>query len=365
MRPVPFVNLAKEYHAIEEEISLAMKRVLEGGNFILGEEGESFEREFASYVGTKYAVGVNSGSTALYLSLKALDIGEGDEVITVSHTFISTVDAIVRNGATPTFVDISPSTYCIDVSQIERKITRHTRAIVPVHLYGLPADMDAIVDIAERFHLQIVEDACQAHGSEYNSKKTGSIGQLGCFSFYPTKNLGAYGDAGAIVTDDGDLANRLRQLRNYGQTKKYVHEIVGMNSRLDEIQAAILRVKLRHLDAWNGKRREIANLYQKLLSDSRLILPIEETNSKHCYHIYAVRYGDRDGLQHHLSDSGIQALIHYPIPVHRQKSYSDYSSTSLPATEDACEHILSLPIYPQLEAREVRQVCDAIKDHCR
>ncbi|AEH25420.1 DegT/DnrJ/EryC1/StrS family aminotransferase [Pyrococcus yayanosii] len=358
---IPFVDLKREYHEIKEEIDSAIQRVLESGWFILGEELRKFEEEFAKYLGVKHVIGVNSGSDALYLAVKALGIGPGDEVITVSHTFISTVDAIVRNGAKPVFVDIDPETYTIDVNQIEKAITERTKAIIPVHIYGHPADMDPIMRIAEEYGLYVIEDASQAHGAEYKGRKVGSIGHVACFSFYPTKNLGAYGDAGAIVTNDYELAEKLRMMRNYGSLKKYYHEFIGVNSRLDEIQATILRVKLRHLDEWNDRRRRIAKIYNELLEDSEVIVPVEKEWAKHVYHLYVIRHKDRDKLQQHLLKNGIKTQIHYPVPVHLQKAYLDLGiRMKLPVTERISLEILSLPIYPWLKEKEIVKTCSLI-----
>ncbi|ACS91098.1 DegT/DnrJ/EryC1/StrS family aminotransferase [Thermococcus sibiricus] len=360
---IPFVDVKREYHEIKEEIDNAVQRVLESGWFILGEELKKFEEEFAKYLGANYAIGVNSGSDALYLSVKALGIGRGDEVITVSHTFISTVDAIVRNGARPVFVDIDPETYTIDVNQIEEKITKKTKAIIPVHLYGHPADMDPIMEIAEKHGLYVIEDASQAHGAEYKGKKVGSIGHVACFSFYPTKNLGAYGDAGAIVTNDNELAERLRMMRNYGSPKKYYHDFIGVNSRLDEIQAAILRVKLKYLNRWNERRREIAKLYNEFLKDTGVITPVEKEWAKHVYHLYVIRHKERDELQQYLLRNGIKTQIHYPVPVHLQKAYLDLGvKVRLPVTEQISQEILSLPMFPHLSDTEVEKIARVVKD---
>ncbi|NJD98895.1 DegT/DnrJ/EryC1/StrS family aminotransferase [Thermococcus sp. LS1] len=360
---IPFVDLRREYQAIKDEIDQAIQRVLESGWFILGKELEAFEKEFAEYIGVKHVIGVNSGSDALYLAVKALGIGKGDEVITVSHTFISTVDAIARNGAKPVFVDIDPETYTMDVSQIEKAITERTKAIIPVHLYGHPADMDPIMEIAEKYELYVIEDASQAHGAEYKGRKVGSIGHIGCFSFYPTKNLGAYGDAGAVVTNDDELAEKLRMMRNYGSPKKYYHKFIGVNSRLDEIQAAVLRVKLRHLDEWNEKRRKIAKLYNELLEDSDVITPIEKEWAKHVYHLYVIRHRERDKLQKYLTEKGIKTQIHYPVPVHLQKAYLDLGiRVKLPVTERISREILSLPIFPYLTDAEIEKIAMVVKN---
>jgi dTDP-4-amino-4,6-dideoxygalactose transaminase len=359
---ITFVDLKGEYEEISQEIAQAIQRVLKSAAFVLGVEVERFEEEFSTYVGTKYGIGVNSGSDALLLGLKALGIGEGDEVITVSHTFISTADAIVRNGAKPVFVDIQPDTYCIDASRIEERITTKTKAILPVHLYGHPADMEPVMQLARKHRLFVVEDACQAHGAEYRGTKVGGIGDLGCFSFYPSKNLGAYGDGGMIVTNDEALARKLRMLRNCGQPQKYHHDVVGLNSRLDGIQAAILCVKLRHLDALNQRKRRVANLYDELLGSSSVVKPVEKDYAKHVYHLYVIRCKGRDKLQQYLSANEVQTLMHYPIPVHRQKAYAGLAGdTNVPVTERICHDILSLPMHPLLSEDEVRTVADCIR----
>ncbi|WP_048091861.1 aminotransferase class I/II-fold pyridoxal phosphate-dependent enzyme [Geoglobus acetivorans] len=360
---IQFVDLRKEYQEIKEETDQAIQRVLERGWFILGKELETFEKEFSSYIGVKHAIGVNSGSDALYLAIKALGIGPGDEVITVSHTFISTVDAIVRNSARPVFVDIGPETYTIDVPQIEKAITDRTKAILPVHIYGHPANIDPIIEIAEEYGLYVIEDASQAHGAEYKGRKVGSIGHVACFSFYPTKNLGAYGDAGAIVTNDDELAEKLRMMRNYGSSKKYYHEFIGVNSRLDEIQAAILRVKLRHLDEWNERRRKIAEMYNELLENSDVITPVEKEWAKHVYHLYVIRHKDRDKLQQYLLENGIKTQIHYPVPVHLQKAYLDLGiRVKLPVTERISREVLSLPMFTHLTYYEIKNIAKVMRD---
>ncbi len=360
---IPIVDLKREYIQIKTEVNEAIHRVLDKQWFILGEEVKKFEREFSEYVSAKYSIGVNSGSDALYLAVKSLGIGNGDEVITVSHTFVSTADAIVRNGAKPVFVDIDSETYIMDVAQVEDKITKRTKAIIPVHLYGHPADMDPIMELAKKYNLFVIEDACQAHGAEYKGEKVGAIGDLGCFSFYPSKNLGAYGNGGMIVTNNEELAKKLRMLRNYGQSQKYYYDFMGVNSRLDEIQAAVLRVKLKHLDEWNEKRRNVAKLYNELLKDSNVILPIEKDYAKHVYHLYVIRSTNRDKLQRYLSQNGIQTQIHYPLPVHKQKSYLDLGFRAyLPVTEKICCEILSLPMHPWLNQGEVEFISRKIKE---
>jgi dTDP-4-amino-4,6-dideoxygalactose transaminase len=354
-----FNDFAKEQQSIGSEVSEAIGRVLQSGWYVLGREGEAFEHEFSSYIGAKFGVGVNSGSDALYLAIKALGIHQGDQVITVSHTMISTVDAITRNGAKPVFADIDNETYTMDCTKIESQITGKTKAILPVHLYGHPVDMAPIMEIAQKHGLFVIEDACQAHGSEYLNKKVGGIGTIGCFSFYPTKNLGAYGDGGMLVTNSLEIADKLVKMRNYGQTKKYYHDFVGVNSRLDEIQAAVLRTKLRHLDSWNQKRRETAKLYSELLHSS-VVLPQEKQTAKHVYHLYVIRSKHRDKLMQYLANQQIQTLIHYPIPVHAQNAYN--SGDRLPVTEKICGEILSLPMNPWISEVEVQRVCESVSN---
>jgi dTDP-4-amino-4,6-dideoxygalactose transaminase len=325
-KKIPFFNFKREHSGIQLEISEAIERVFESGRFVLGDEGAAFETEFSSYIGAKYGIGVNSGSDALFLALKALGIDENSEVITVSHTFVSTVDSIVRCGATPVFVDVEPDTYCINTAKIEEKITQKTKAILPVHLYGHPVDLDEVLKIAKQYDLSVVEDACQAHGTEYKGKKVGSSGNAGCFSFYPVKNLGAYGDGGMVTTNDSSLAERIKLLRNYGQSRKYYHDFVGINSRLDELQAAILRVKLSRLDEWNEKRRRLAQLYKEILEQTDVVLPSERPYVKHAYHLFVIRLARRENCQRFLQKRGIQTQIHYPIPVHKQKAYAVFTN---------------------------------------
>jgi len=359
---INFVDLKKEYNEISNEIKAAVDKVLRSGFFILGQELENFEKDFSSYTETKYGIGVNSGSDALFLAIKALGIGEGDEVITTSHTFISTVDSIARNRAIPVFVDIEADTYCLDVAKIEEKITQKTKAILPVHLYGHPADMKPIMEIAKRHNLFVIEDACQAHGAKYEGKKVGGIGDMGCFSFYPAKNLGAYGDGGIVVTNNEELAEKLKKLRNYGQPRKYFHDFVGVNSRLDEIQATVLRVKLRHLDEWNHRRRKLAKLYNELLCDSGIFLPAEKEYAEHVYHLYVIRTEERDRILQQFSKNKILAQIHYPIAVHQQKAYRDLGyNINLPLTEQICCEILSLPMHPWLCSDEIVDIAQVIK----
>lgn len=360
---VLLIDLQKEYQSISEELKNNLQKVLNSGVYVLGEEVNKFEREFAKYLGVNHTISVNSGSDALFLAIKSLGIGNGHEVITVSHTFNSTVDAIVRSGARPVFVDIDPETYCIDVDKIQEKITRNTRAILPVHLYGHPAEMDRIIELKEKYHLYIIEDACQAHGAEYNGEKVGTIGDLGCFSFYPTKNLGAYGDGGAIVTDNPEIMEKLTWLRNYGQSQKYHHDFLGINSRLDELQASILRTKLNYLDQWIECRRKIANLYTELLQDSGLSTPVERPSCKHVYHLYVIRSENREKLKKELKKHQIESQIHYPIPVHQQKPYLEVNDNGqLPVTEKISQEILSLPLHPWMNYEDVSQVTDCVRD---
>lgn len=358
---IPFIDLKEEYQFLSKELTPKIQSVLENGFFVLGKEVEKFEEDFAKYLGVKEAIGVNSGSDALFLAIQSLGIGVGDEVITVSHTFISSADAIVRNSSKPVFADIDPNTYCMDVSSVEDNITEKTKAILPVHLYGHPADMDPLRELAEEYGLFLIEDTCQAHGAEYKGDKLGTLGDVGCFSFYPTKNLGAFGDGGILVTNNQELAEKLRMLRNYGQIKKYYHDFIGFNSRLDELQAAILSVKLKHLDSWNNRRRTIANLYNEQLQDCDLDLPVESAYAKHVYHLYVVKTGKRDFLKNRLLKSEIQTQIHYPIPIHKQKAYLDLANSfSLSVTEKISTEILSLPNHPWLTEEEIIHVSEMI-----
>lgn len=356
------VDFEREYKEIGKEIREAINKVLESGWFILGEEVTNFEKEFSKYIGTKYGVGLSSGTDAIMISLTALGVENGDEVITVSHTSGATTMAILLTGAKPIFVDIEEDTMLMDVTKIKAKITNKTKAIVPVHLYGNPVDMDPLIEISKRYNLPIVEDCAQAHGAEYKGSKVGSIGKLGAFSFYPTKNLGAYGDAGMIVTSDEGLYKKLLMLRQYGWEERDKSVMKGVNSRLDEIQAAILRVKLEHLDEWNEKRRKIAELYNNLLGDSNLILPIEKDYAKHVYYLYVVRSKNRDELKYHLLKNEIQTQIHYPVPIHKQKTYLDLGyKIHLPVTEMECNKILSLPMNPWLKENEIEKIVRVIK----
>lgn len=359
---LPFNNLHPLNQWLSDELHAALDRVMDSGWYILGPEVEAFEREFAAYHGVGYAVGVANGTDAIELALRAADVGRGDEVITVSHTAVPTVCAVERASATPVLVDIDPTTYTIDPAAVEAAITPRTKAILPVHLYGHPADMNALTDIAQRHNLLLVEDCAQAHGARCDGRLVGTFGDLAAFSFYPTKNLGAYGDGGAVITDDPQLAERLKRLRNYGQVRRYHHAERGVNSRLDEMQAALLRVKLKHLDSINDARREIATAYHRALEG--VALPTEQPGVRHVYHLYVVRHPGRDQLAEALGARGIETLVHYPIPVHLQAAYADlgYGKGSLPVTEQVAQEILSLPLYYGLTDEQVALVADATAD---
>ena len=360
---IPLVDLKAQYESIKDEIQSAIARVLETSQFVLGKEVEAFEEEFARYLGVRHAVGVNSGTSALHLTLLALGIGPGDEVITVSQTFVATIEAICWTGAKPVLVDIDETTYNIDPKQVEAAITRKTKAIIPVHLYGHPADLDPLLEIARKHKLFLIEDACQAHGALYKGRKVGGFGQAACFSFYPGKNLGAYGEGGAVMTNDADLAVRLQKLRNHGGLKKYSHEFLGMNARLEGIQGAILRVKLPFLDRWNELRRQHAEEYSSFLKGPNFILPREASYARSVYHLYVLRTPDRDRLNDHLNQQGIGSLIHYPVPNHLLPCFSNlgYGKGSLPVTEKISKEVLSLPLYPELTIPQIREVTDTIK----
>ncbi len=361
---IPPFDLTRQYQVIKEEIDAAIAQVLQRGRFILGQEVEAFEREFAAACGVAHAVGVGSGTEALHLALRAAGIGPGDEVVTVSHTAVATVAAVELSGARPRLVDIDPQRYTMDPQQLEGAITPRTRAVIPVHLYGCPADLAPILEIAARRGLVVVEDCAQAHGAQYQGRPVGSWGQIAAFSFYPTKNLGAYGDGGAIVTHDAALARQARLLREYGWAERYVSHIRGTNSRLDELQAAILRVKLRHLESWNERRRQIARLYTEQLRDLPLALPYDPPDGRHVYHLYVVRHPRRDALQAFLRQRDIATLVHYPQPVHLQPAYAElgYHAGSLPFSETAARQVLSLPMYPELGDDEVGAVAGAVRE---
>jgi dTDP-4-amino-4,6-dideoxygalactose transaminase len=353
-------NPQAQYLAHKAEINEAIGRVLESGWYVLGKEAEAFEREFAAYVGAGHAIGVGSGTEALHLALKACDIGAGDEVITVAHTAVATVAAIELTGAIPVFADIEDRYCTLDPVRLEQLITPRTRAIIPVHLYGQAADLDPILEIARRHGVTVIEDCAQAHGARYRDRPVGSFGALACFSFYPTKNLGAIGDGGMVTTANAALAEKVRLLREYGWAERYVSHIAGWNSRLDELQAAVLRVKLRYLDADNAARGRIAASYGAALAGCGLRLPETRLGSSHVFHLYVVRSAQREALRSHLQRAGIAAGIHYPVPVHKQPAYISRFPASLPVTERAANEVLSLPIYPELGDAEVSTVIDAV-----
>ena len=359
---VPFVNLKKQYSSIKAEVDASIARVLDSGNFILGGEVEAFEKEFASYCGAKHAVCVSSGTEALYLSLLAAGVKRGDEVITAANTAVPTATAVLMAGATPVFADASEKDFNIDPGLLEKQVTKKTKAIIPVDLYGQCADLTPVQEIAEKHSIPVIEDACQAHGALYNSRKAGSLCDFGCFSFYPTKNLGAYGDAGAIAVNDDVKAEKLRLLRNYGQKSRYEHVSFGVNSRLDEIQAAVLRVKLRKLDGWNEQRRKLSRTYSEKLGGA-VSLPLEMPGRKHIFHLFVVRSKLRNALQEHLSKAGVATIIHYPLPVPMQPYFAQngFSRGSFAVASKLSGEILSLPIYPELSGEEADFVCSSVK----
>jgi dTDP-4-amino-4,6-dideoxygalactose transaminase len=364
MEKIQFVDLQAQYLNIQEEVNSSMKKVIEEGAFILGKYVKEFEEAFAVFCRAKYAVGVANGTDAITLALKAVGIGPGDEVITAPNTAAPTAEAIGHAGAKVVFADIDPKTYNLDPEKVRKAITPKTRAIVPVHLYGQPADMDAFRAIAREHGLRLVEDAAQAHGAEYKGQRAGTLGEVACFSFYPSKNLGAYGDGGAVVTNDPLIAEKIRMLRDHGRKEKYVHEVEGYNSRLDAIQAAVLTVKLKYLEGWNENRREKARLYDALLSPVRgVTIPRVLPGIKHVYHLYVIKVEDRDGLKKKLKEIGIETGIHYPLPLHMQPAFAHLglSRGTFPRAEEATAKVLSLPLYPEIGSEQVEAVAKAIK----
>jgi dTDP-4-amino-4,6-dideoxygalactose transaminase len=359
---LPLVDLKAQHAAIAAEVQAAIDNVMSNTDFILGADVAEFESEFARYCDAEHCVGLDSGMSALELGMRAMGIGPGDEVITPAGSFIASSSAISFTGATPIWVDVDPKTYNIDPALIEATITPRTKAIMAVHLYGQPADMDRIIAIGRKHDLPVIEDACQSHGARYKGRRTGSMGAFGAFSFYPAKNLGAYGDAGALTTNDADLAEKIRMMRNYGQREKYDHVYLAWNRRLDTIQAAVLRVKLRHLDRWNASRRTIASLYGELLQHSGATLPFESPDAEHVYHLYVVQVDGRERVQSELAAQGISSGIHYPVPIHLQEAYraAGVGPGSFPVTEAAAKRILSLPMYPELTEDGVRRVAAAL-----
>jgi dTDP-4-amino-4,6-dideoxygalactose transaminase len=361
---IPLIDLRAQYQSLKPRVDAAVVRVMESGRFVLGPEVAAFEAEFAAHSGTRHAVGVSSGTSALHLALLAAGVGAGDEVITVPFTFVATVAAILYAGARPVLVDVEPGNLNMDPSRIEAAVTNRTKAIVPVHLYGQTADMGPILRIAEARGLTVVEDAAQAHGAEYCGRRAGSIGAMGCFSFYPGKNLGAAGEGGAVTTDDDELAAHLRLLRDWGAEHKYQHVLRGFNYRLEELQAAILRVKLAELEDWTESRRAHAARYRELLAGAAVGLPEETPGRRHVYHVFAIRHPERDRLAGELAEQGVATGIHYPVPVHLQPAYSDlgYGPGDFPVAERAASEVLSLPMYPELRPDQVEAVAELVTD---
>jgi dTDP-4-amino-4,6-dideoxygalactose transaminase len=361
---IPLVDLKAQYAANKSEIDAAIARVISNTSFILGHEVSDFEHAFAAAVGAKGAVGVASGTAALHLALLALGVRPGDEVITSSHTFIATIQAITQTGATPVFVDIDARTYNLDPNKVEAAITPRTKALMPVHLYGQPAEMKTLRETASRHRLWLIEDAAQAHLAEYEGKRCGSIGDIAGFSFYPGKNLGAYGDAGAVTSNDETLLAKIRQLRDHGSKTKYEHEVFGFGERIDAIQAAILGAKLPRLDQWTEARRAHARTYNELLADAEVTTPYEAPNVRHVYHLYVIRVPQRDAMLSHLKSKGIDAGIHYPLPVHRQPAYLKLGlgEISLPITEQVAAEVLSLPMYPELTREQIEYVAHSVRE---
>ena len=359
---VPYFDLTAQYELLRAEITAAIDDVCGKAAFILGEQVEQFEHGFAEYCGVKHCVALNSGTSALHLALLAAGIVAGDEVITTSDTFIATAEAIHYTGATPVFVDIHPSTANIDPAQIEKAITPRTRAIIPVHLYGRPVELDAIAEIAHRRRLTLIEDACQAHGARYHGKRVGGFGQSAAFSFYPGKNLGAYGEGGALTTNDDEIAKLARSLRSHGETSRYQHAYIGYNYRMDGFQGAVLNVKLEHLDEWTAKRQEYAALYRQLLADAPVDLPEDAPDVDCVYHLFVVYVNQRDKVRSELADRGVQTAVHYPKPVHLQGAFQHlgYHPGSLPHAERACERVLSMPIFPEMSREQVEYAARAL-----
>lgn len=360
---IPLVNLKKQYAPLKNEILSGIEHVFEGMQLFLGENVQALEKEFAQYCQAQYGIGVSDGTAALQIILRAMDIGPGDEVITISHTFIATAEAIMLVGAKPVFIDIDPVTFLMDVTQIEAKITPHTKAILPVHLYGQMVDMDPLLEIASKYNLRVIEDACQAHGAEYKGRRAGSLGDAAAFSFYYSKNLGAYGEGGFVATNDSEVARKVRMIRDHGSERRYYHDMIGLNGRLDEIQAVVLRAKLPHLNGWNEARRSNAALYKELLQGSAVVTPTESAYNRHIYHLYVLRAPKRDELQAWLKNQGIFTGIHYPVPIHLQPAMKSlgYKVGDLPITEQAVTEILSLPMFAELTDEEVKTVVDAVK----
>ena len=363
---VPFVDLRSLHVGLKDELRDVFERVLDQSTFVLGPEVQKFEQEFAAYTGTKHAVAVNTGTAALHLALAALGVGPGDEVITVSLTFIATAEAVTAVGATPVFVDVDPISYTMDPAQLEAAITPRTRAIIPVDLYGQVADMDPILEIAGRHGIPVIEDACQAHGAKYKGRKAGTFGVAGCFSFYPGKNLGACGEGGALTTDDSELAHRVRLWRDHGSSKRYEHIFSGHNMRMEGLQGGFLSVKLKHLDLWNNQRRAAAAQYDEQLADSDVEVPTEMSHNRHVYHLYIVQSDNRDALRESLARDGVETGLHYPTPLHLQQAfrYLGYEKGSFPVSERVSSRILSLPMYAGIAPDAIQYVANGVKEGC-
>jgi len=362
--PLPVVELRAQYAALREEVAQALQEVVDSTLFILGPKVAEFEEAFAAYTGTRYCVGVNSGTSALHLALICADVGAGDEVITVPMTFISTSWAISYVGATPVFVDVDPATYTIDVAQVERKITRKTKALLPVHLYGQPADMEPLLEISERHGIPIIEDAAQAHGAAYFGKRAGAFGVCGCFSFYPAKNLGAYGEGGAVVTNDPQIDARLRALRHHAQSERYYHDELGFNYRMDGFQGAVLSIKLKYLEEWTEQRRLLAARYKERLADLPLQLPAEAPDRRHVWHLFVILHPERDRIRRELEARGILSSLHYPVPIHLQKAYRHlgHRPGDFPVTEKISRECLTLPLFPEMTAPQQDRVIEALHE---
>ncbi|MGE4543901.1 MAG: DegT/DnrJ/EryC1/StrS family aminotransferase [Pedobacter sp.] len=358
---IPMVDLKQQFSSIKDEVVQGLLDVLDTTRFVLGPHGEALEQEIAAYCGVRHAFGVASGTDALHLALRAAGIGPGDEVITTAFTFIATAEAIAYVGATPVFVDIDPATFNIDVSKIEGAITPRTRAVIPVHLYGQPTDLAPLVVLCKSRGLRIIEDCAQSFGATYQDRMTGSWGDAGCFSFFPSKNLGCYGDGGMIITNDDELAQQVHMLRNHGSRERYYHAVIGYNSRLDDMQAVILRTKLKHIDTYNRLRRENAAHYNARLANSAVTVPFEDGKGMHVFHQYTIRVQDRERVQKALAAEGIASAIYYPVPLHRQEVFiSDCAGVSLPVTDQAASEVLSLPMYPELIEEQIDRVCQTL-----
>ena len=364
METVPYLDLRAQYRPLRSEVLTALEEICESTSFAQGPATSEFERKFAAYCGVDHCVSLNSGTSALHLALRCLNVGAGDEVITVSMTFIATAWAISYVGATPVFLDIDPVRRTLNPDNLEAAITSRTKAIIPVHLYGMPAEMDRIMAIAERHGVPVIEDAAQAHGARYKGRRVGQFGKIACFSFYPSKNLGAYGEGGALVTTDASIAHRARSLRDHAQSEKYLHDEIGYNYRMDSFQGAVLSIKLKHLEEWNTARIDCARQYTKLLETSSYKLPAHMSDSECVWHCYVIETPERDRVRSGLQDVGIQTAVHYPVPIHLQKAYAhlNYRSGDLPVTEALCEHCLSLPIYPELSKEKMSRVASVLLD---